>query len=490
MQFYSKEIRLAFFSLVASLFLLSWMNTSFSQEPLPEISDEDLELLEQFLEYADKFFEEENFEEAILFYDRALGIDSNDFHALFGMAFTLDSISKYGEAISYYDKILAINPSDTDALDGKELALESLLKEEESLSEISEEDLELIEQYLELAKGYFEENEFETAIGFYDLVLEIDPSDIEALNGKELALESLTNEEEPFLEISDEDLDLLEEFLEKADDLFKEENYDEAILFYDRVLEIDSFDFDALDGMAQGLNNIGKHEEAITFYDTVLAIDPSYISGLNGKAFAIHNIGKHEEAITYYDAVLAIESTDDDALFGKALVLEALGREDEAITLLEKVIEQAPPVPEFRVPSDGAQNQDDIEEFDQTLFVIIGVFIVILIGIISIDFIARRRKNVSDVLTISVPKQTIFSKPSSDSDSNQKEDDVNPISLDVATSEVNQAMKILSNLREMNMLDDPKTAKQFLLSKGFSKDTVKNAMIGMGIDPSHVADLE
>ena len=38
MQDYSKEIRIAFFSLVASLFLFSWMNPGFSQEPLPEIS--------------------------------------------------------------------------------------------------------------------------------------------------------------------------------------------------------------------------------------------------------------------------------------------------------------------------------------------------------------------------------------------------------------------------------------------------------------------
>jgi len=41
----------------------------------------------------------------------------------------------------------------------------------------------------------------------------------------------------------------------------------------------------------------------------------------------------------------------------------------------------------------------------------------------------------------------------------------------------------------MNLLDDPKTAKQFLLSKGFSETAVKNAMISMGIDPSHDADL-
>ena len=50
-------------------------------------------------------------------------------------------------------------------------------------------------------------------------------------------------------------------------------------------------------------------------------------------------------------------------------------------------------------------------------------------------------------------------------------------------------MKTLSNLRDMNMLDNPETAKQFLLMKGFSRNSVKKALLGMGIDSSFVADL-
>ena len=84
-----------------------------------------------------------------------------------------------------------------------------------------------------------------------------------------------------------------------------------------------------------------------------------------------------------------------------------------------------------------------------------------------------------------------MSKPSSDSISSQKINDSSPDKKDSTTNlEVEQAMKVLQNLADLNMLDDPKTAKQFLLMKGFSKDAVKNAMIDMGIDPSNVADLE
>jgi len=231
--------------------------------------------------------------------------------------------------------------------------------------------------------------------------------------------------QESIPEISDEDLDLLEEFLEQAEELFEEENYEEAILYYDRVL--------------------------------------------------------------------AIDSTNVEALFAKSLVLESLGEEEESFSNLEKISIPELPEVEFRVPPENSENQaavDEIVEGDQILFVIVGVFIVILIIIILLDYITRRRQNVSDVVTARQTKQTIFSKPSSDSDSNQKEDDFHPTSLDAATNlEVNQAMKILSNLRDMNMLDNPETAKQFLLMRGFSSNSVKNALLGMGIDPSYVTDL-
>ena len=297
---------------------------------------------------------------------------------------------------------------------------------------------------------------------------------------------------EPLEDISDEDLDLLEEFFEQAQDLFDEENYEEAIIYYDKVLSIDSADFDALNGMALSLYNIGHPEEAITYFDKVLEINSSFIVALNGKAIALYDIGNHEEAITYFDKVLEIDSSDLEATYGKALALESLGRVEEAIANLEEIIALEPPGPEFRVPPEGTVNQAGVEEIaenDQTLFVIVGVFIVILISIIIIDYFARRRKSVLKVETAPETKQTILIKPSS-SHYIKKENDFHPTPADTSTDlEVKQAIKVLQNLKDMNMLDNPKTAKQFLLNKGFSPNAVKKSMLDIGLDPSYVTDL-
>jgi len=148
--------------------------------------------------------------------------------------------------------------------------------------------------------------------------------------------------------------------------------------------------------LAQELFDGEHYDEAISYYNLVLQIIPSDIDALNGKALALDNIGKHEEAISFYDMALAIDSTDIDALFGKAISLESLGREEEAISNLEKIETLIPPEVEFRVPPEGTVNQEgveDIAEFDQTLFVIVGVVIVILISIILIYLIVRRAKS-------------------------------------------------------------------------------------------------
>ncbi len=336
--------------------MLSSVHTSFSQtdeESVKELSEEDLRLIEEYLDQSKTLFEQRYTEATIFYYDNVLAIDSLNIDALNGKAFVLDFVGSSEEAISYYDEVLLIDPKNNDALLGKALALDNLGKSEE-------------------------------AILYFDKALEIEEI------------------QQPIQDITDDDLEFLEISFELAQELFEGEHYEEAISYYDLVLQIIPSDIDALIGKAIALGSIGNHEEAILFYDNVLAIDSADIDALNGKALALGNIGNHEEAISYYDVVLEIDSTDIDALFGKAVLLESLGREEEAISNLEKIETLLPPVVEFREPPEGTVNQEaveDIAEFDQTLFVIVGVFIVILISIIVIDLIARRKKSLQTAET-------------------------------------------------------------------------------------------
>jgi len=351
-----KDIGIAFFSLVIGLFLIPIFQSGFSQndgESFKELSEEDLRLIDEYLDQAQTLFEQRFTESTIFYYEKVLEINPLNIDALNGKAFVLDFVGSSEDAILFYDEVLLIDSKNNDALLGKALALDNLGKSEEAL--------------------------------FYlDQALETEET------------------QQPIQDITDEDLEFLEASFELAQELFEEEHYEEAISFYNLVLQIIPSDIDALIGKSIALDNIGNHEEAILFYDMALAIDSSDIDALNGKALALGSIGKSEEAISFYDKALAIDSSDIDALFGKAVLLESLGMDEESFLNLEKIETLIPPEVEFRTPPEGTVNQagvEEIAEYDQILFVIVGVFIIILVSIILIDFIARRKKSLQSAKT-------------------------------------------------------------------------------------------
>jgi tetratricopeptide (TPR) repeat protein len=67
-----------------------------------------------------------NYTEAILYYDKALAIQSNDTYALDNKAAALDNLGNYTGSILYYNKALAIDPKDTFALTNKDEILHML----------------------------------------------------------------------------------------------------------------------------------------------------------------------------------------------------------------------------------------------------------------------------------------------------------------------------------------------------------------------------
>ena len=380
MWYYSKEIRTVFFSLVASLFLLSSVQTSFSQtdeESIEELSEEDLRLVEEYLDQAETLFEQRFTESTIFYYDKVLAIDSLNINALNGKALVLDFVGSHEEAISYYDRVLLIDSKNNEAQLGKSLTLESIVSEEEPLLEISDDDLDLLEEYLEQAEELFEEESYQEAISYYNQVLEIDSTDIDALNGKALALDLIGKSEE-------------------------------AISSYDRVLSIDSSNKNALFGTALALENLGKYEEAISFYNKVLAIeideqlsqkisddDLDLLEEYLEQAEELFEEESYQEAISYYDQVLEIDSINNDAFLGKALSLESLGREEESLSNLEQITIQDPPKSFLEILSANDENlfvSEEINEFGQTLFAIMAIIIVGIASIIVANFVLKKRK--------------------------------------------------------------------------------------------------
>ena len=83
----------------------------------------------------------------------------------------------------------------------------------------------------------------------------------------------------------------------------------------------DTSDIEVLFDQGNALYDLGQDQEAITYYDKVLEIDPNHVRALNSKGLALYHLGQDQEAITYYDKVLEINPNHVNALNNKGLAL-------------------------------------------------------------------------------------------------------------------------------------------------------------------------
>jgi len=138
---------------------------------------------------------------------------------------------------------------------------------------------------------------------------------------------------------SEEDADLL---FEKGIESYRNGNLDEAISFFDRVLEIEPDHLDALTNKGGLLSTFGKHKEAISYFDRVLEIEPNRVGTLVNKASALGSLGEFDEAFFYLDRALEIEPNNINALTNKAAVFVDQENYYDAITYFHKVLEVDP----------------------------------------------------------------------------------------------------------------------------------------------------
>ncbi len=96
-------------------------------------------------------------------------------------------------------------------------------------------------------------------------------------------------------------------------------NYDEAIICFDKTIEINKKSMEPVHVVAgpnldpspfanKALTLLGqrKYEEAVKWFDEALDLKSDCVIALNGKGRALSNLGKYEEAVKYYDESLGI----------------------------------------------------------------------------------------------------------------------------------------------------------------------------------------
>ena len=114
----------------------------------------------------------------------------------------------------------------------------------------------------------------------------------------------------------------------ELDNLLKEgilaassQDYDKAVSYFDKVLEIDPKNIDALNNKGVVLGSSQQYDKAVSYFDQVLEIDPKNIDALNNKGAALIKLSEFDKAVSYFDKVLEIDPKNLVAQSNKEVVL-------------------------------------------------------------------------------------------------------------------------------------------------------------------------
>jgi|GEM_PF-1650934 len=129
------------------------------------------------------------------------------------------------------------------------------------------------------------------------------------------------------------------EISSKAGSLQTLGKYDEAILCYNKAIQLNPVDFLSWNNKGVILAVLGRDQEAITCFDEVIKINPKFAVVWYDKGNILAKLGRHNEAIELYDKAIGIDSKFAEAWGNKGSLLNSIGRHHEAIICCDRAIE-------------------------------------------------------------------------------------------------------------------------------------------------------
>ncbi len=128
------------------------------------------------------------------------------------------------------------------------------------------------------------------------------------------------------------------DLLEKTVELIDKGDYQGALHYLDKALELDPKFALGWTTKSLALYAQGKYEEAITCFDKALKLDPDNTLAWTGKGWALGILGRYEEAITCFDKALELDPKYTQAWNNKGVALGKLEKYKEAEEALRKAV--------------------------------------------------------------------------------------------------------------------------------------------------------
>ena len=273
--------------------------------------------------YYDKglnFLNEENYDEALMYLDKAIDMEPDNPEYLNSKAICLYNLNFVDEAIEYFDKILEINPDDESIKPMKAKVLATKAKELED-NNLTQESIEI-----------------------WNEVVNLNPNDAEYLNNKSQALfKHATRMEVATLAEKCND-NLIKSRIRKSyhDELNSLVKFDDIENSFQLVNEV----IDSNDNIAPFIFEkgrlylkIGEYDKAIECCNNAIELDPEHKNQIDqlkfktyvSKGTSLKIKGKYSDAIECFDIAINIDETNPTPWLSKAQCLYQCSKYEESI---------------------------------------------------------------------------------------------------------------------------------------------------------------
>jgi tetratricopeptide (TPR) repeat protein len=120
------------------------------------------------------------------------------------------------------------------------------------------------------------------------------------------------------------------------------QEYEQAIVAYDKALAYLPDDAEKLSNRASALTSLHRYDEALLWLDKALACNPTLSGALTNRGNVFSATGRTKEALADHQAALKAEKNFLDGHINLGNTLAALGRNDEALAAYNKALEIDP----------------------------------------------------------------------------------------------------------------------------------------------------
>jgi serine/threonine protein kinase/TolA-binding protein len=129
---------------------------------------------------------------------------------------------------------------------------------------------------------------------------------------------------------------------ERADELFQQQRYPEAIACYDKVLQVLPSDYFVWFKRGIASDNCQHYEDAIASYDKVIELQPHDYLAWFRRGKSLENLKRYEDAIASYDKVIELQPESYWAWHDRGQILESLDQPDEAAKAYDRAVQIQP----------------------------------------------------------------------------------------------------------------------------------------------------